>query len=188
MALTAEKDACRAAALERRKAMGEELRADCSLALCRSLAALEELQGAKTVLGYVPTKSECDLRPLYDALRERGVTLAFPVTDAAGNMEACVPAGDLVPGRFGILEPDAAASRPVPPEELDAVLVPCIAFDGSLCRLGHGMGFYDRYLPRACRAAAILTAFEAQRIERVPRESHDLSFSVLVTERGVFRK
>ena len=68
------------------------------------------------------------------------------------------------------------------------VLVPCVGFDGALRRLGHGMGFYDRYLARCRRAAAILTAFEAQRLERVPTEPHDRAFSVLVTERGVFRK
>ena len=74
------------------------------------------------------------------------------------------------------------------PEELDAVLVPCVGFDDTLCRLGHGMGYYDRYLPRCTRAAAILTAFEAQRLERVPTEPHDFSFRAAVTEKGVFQK
>jgi len=49
------------------------------------------------------------------------------------------------------------------------------------------MGFYDRYLVRCVQAAAILTAFEAQRLVCVPAEMHDRAFSVLVTERGVFR-
>ncbi|MBQ1576312.1 MAG: 5-formyltetrahydrofolate cyclo-ligase, partial [Oscillospiraceae bacterium] len=79
-------------------------------------------------------------------------------------------------------------SRRLEPEALDAVLVPCVGFDGALRRLGHGMGFYDRYLARCPRAAAILTAFEAQRLACVPTEPHDRAFSVLVTERGVFRK
>ena len=71
---------------------------------------------------------------------------------------------------------------------LDAVLVPCAAFDGDGNRLGRGGGYYDRYLARCPQAAAILTAFEAQRLPRVPREAHDLRFSLLVTEAGVFRK
>ncbi len=184
----AEKAACRALALSLRRALAPEERRARSLQICRALEGLEELRGLRKVLGYVPSGSECDLRPFYETLRKRGVSVAFPVTLSDGEMEAYVPVGPLLPGRFGIPEPDAAVSRLVPPEELDAVLVPCVGFDGALRRLGHGMGFYDRYLARCRRAAAILTAFEAQRLERVPREPHDSSFRAVVTEKGVFRK
>ena len=63
-----------------------------------------------------------------------------------------------------------------------------MAFDENGTRLGRGGGYYDRYLPRCARAKAILAAFEPQRLPRVPCEAHDLSFSLLVTEKGVFRK
>ena len=184
----AEKAACRALALSRRRALAPEERRARSLQICRALEGLEELRGLRTVLGYVPSGSECDLRPFYETLRKRGVSVAFPVTLSGGEMEAYVPVEPLLPGRCGIPEPDAAVSRLVPPEELDAVLVPCAGFDDTLCRLGHGMGYYDRYLPRCTRAAAILTAFEAQRLERVPTEPHDFFFRAAVTEKGVFRK
>lgn len=183
-----EKDACRALALSRRRAQSAGERHAHSLALCRLLESLPELRDAKAVLGYIPAGSECDLRPLYETLRRGGVTLAFPVTAADGIMEAYVPGDDLVPGLFGVPEPDPRLSRRLEPEELDAVLVPCVGFDDTLCRLGHGMGYYDRYLPRCTRAAAILTAFEAQRLDAVPREPHDFSFRAAVTEKGVFRK
>lgn len=183
-----EKDAGRALALSRRRALGAEEREAGSLLICRALARLPELRSARIVLGYVPAGSECDLRPLYETLRQKGVTLAFPVTAEDGVMEACVPEGGLVPGRFGIPEPEEGRSRRLAPEELDAVLVPCVGFDDDLRRLGHGLGYYDRYLARCTRAAAILTAFEAQRLAAVPTEAHDRAFSVLVTERGVFRK
>ena len=183
-----EKDTCRALALSRRRTQSADERRERSLALCRLLESLPELRGAGTVLGYIPAGSECDLRPFYDTLRQKGVSLAFPVTAADGGMEAYVPEGDLAPGLFGVPEPDPLLSRRLTPEELDAVLVPCVGFDGALRRLGHGMGFYDRYLARCRRAAAILTAFEAQRLVHVPTEPHDRAFSVLVTEWGVFRK
>lgn len=183
-----EKDACRALALSRRRAKSAGERLAHSVALCRVLEGLPELRDAKTVLGYIPAGSECDLRPFYETLRQKGVTLAFPVTAADGGMEAYVPEGSLVPGLFGMPEPDPRLSRRLKPEELDAVLVPCVGFDGALRRLGHGMGFYDRYLARCPQTAAILTAFEAQRLGAVPTEPHDRAFSVLVTERGVFRK
>ena len=187
MDLKSEKAACRALALSRRRALSPAERAARSLLICRALESLGELRDARTVLGYIPAGSECDLLPFYETLRQRGVAVAFPVTAADGGMEAYVPEGQLVSGRFSIPEPAPALSRLVPPEELDAVLVPCVGFDGALRRLGHGMGFYDRYLVRCVQAAAILTAFEAQRLVCVPAEMHDRAFSVLVTERGVFR-
>ena len=67
------------------------------------------------------------------------------------------------------------------------MLVPCAGFDADGNRLGRGGGYYDRYLSRCPQAAAILTAFEAQRLEHVPREEHDLAFSLTVTEKGLFR-
>ena len=188
MELSEGKKDMRRLAREKRDALSARERAAASRAVCRLLAALPELAEARTVLGYAALGSECDLAALYDTLAARGVTLALPVCGAGGQMEAYVPSGALVSGRFGIPEPDAGSSRRVPPEELDAVLVPCTAFDGEGGRLGSGGGYYDRYLLRCPQAEAILTAFEAQRLERVPTEPHDHAFSVLVTERGVFRK
>ena len=187
MELPAEKTALRRLALSRRDAMSAEARAAASLSVCRALESLPELEGAKTLLVYAAAGSECDLRALYEALRARGARLAFPLAAEDGRMAAFVPTGPLVPGRFGIPEPDAESSLYLPPEGLDAVLVPCVGFDAQGNRLGHGRGYYDRYLPLCPQAAAILTAFEAQRLDHVPREEHDLAFSVLVTEAGVFR-
>jgi 5-formyltetrahydrofolate cyclo-ligase len=35
---------------------------------------------------------------------------------------------------------------------LDVILMPCMAFDQSLNRLGHGKGYYDNFLTRYCSA------------------------------------
>lgn len=188
MDVTAEKKELRRLALARREAMSARARAAASAAICRALAELPELGEAKTVLAYAAAGSECDLSALYELLRGRGVTLAFPLTAQDGSMEAYVPCGPLVPGRYGIPEPDPERSLPLAPEQLDAVLVPCVGFDAQGNRVGHGAGYYDRYLRRCPLAAAILTAFEAQRLECVPYEEHDLSFSLLVTEKGVLRR
>ena len=188
MDASTEKKELRRLALARRDALSARERAAAGAEICRLLAALPELREAGTVLGYAAVGGECDLSALYETLAARGVRLAFPVCGADGRMEAFIPGGALVPGRFSIPEPDPAVSRLLAPEELDAVLVPCAAFDEDGKRLGRGGGYYDRYLPRCPRAKAILTAFEAQRLPRVPCEAHDLSFSLLVTEKGVFRK
>lgn len=188
MSLSEEKAVLRALALSRRRALSDAERAERSLAICRALEELPELSRVRTVLSYAAVGSECDLRALCARLRARGVTLAFPLTAADGTMEAYVPRGAMTSGRFGVPEPDPAAAERLSPTALDAVLVPCVGFDASLARLGHGKGYYDRYLRRCGSAAAILTAFEAQRLDAIPRETHDVTFSLLITEAGVFRK
>jgi 5-formyltetrahydrofolate cyclo-ligase len=55
---------------------------------------------------------------------------------------------ELVPSPWGIPEP--AGGEPVPPEAIDWMVVPLLAFDQRGYRVGYGKGFYDRYLAR-CR-------------------------------------
>ena len=46
--------------------------------------------------------------------------------------------------KFGILEPNNSNSEIIP----DLILVPLVAFDGDLNRIGYGKGYYDRYLKK----------------------------------------
>ena len=98
--------------------------------------------------------------------------------------------GDLLPEpRFGgrWMEPSLMCEE-VSPDQLSVILVPFVALDSSGSRLGHGGGFYDRYLvhlrPEVMRVAV---GFEIQRVPEVPSEPHDVKMDALVTEAGVRR-
>ncbi len=98
--------------------------------------------------------------------------------------------GDLLlEPRFGgrWMEPSLTCEE-VSPEQLSVILVPFVALDSSGSRLGHGGGFYDRYLvqlrPEVMRVAV---GFEIQLVPEVPAEWHDVKMDALVTEAGVRR-
>ena len=62
------------------------------------------------------------------------------------------------------------------PEEIDAVVVPLVAFDDAGRRLGYGGGNYDQLLPRLRADAVVIgIAFDEQRVETVPCEPHDIA-------------
>lgn len=175
----------RARALSSRRAMSAEERRTASAAICARLLALPQLQGARTVLSYMALPEEVDLTALHEILRERGVRLCFPVSLPGGVLEAYEPVG-WVTGPYGIREPDREASLPVPPEEFDLVIAPCVAFDRRRNRLGHGAGYYDRYLPRCAGAAILAAAYESQRLPAVKTDEYDRRMDAVVTEKKVY--
>lgn len=72
--------------------------------------------------------------------------------------------------------------RAVDPEELDAVVVPLVAFDDAGRRLGYGGGNYDQLLPRLRDDVAVVgIAFDEQRVETVPCEPHDIALPHVVS-------
>ena len=175
----------RALALAARRALSPGRRRADSEKLCKRLVQLPELQKARRILSYVALEDEADLSALHERLGP-DVRLCFPVSLPGGLLEAWEP-GNWVKGPYGIWEPDRSCSRRVEPEELDLVLAPCVAFDAACRRLGHGAGYYDRYLPRV-HAPVIAAAFEVQKLERVVTDSHDRPMDAVVTEKTVYRK
>ena len=180
--MDADKTKQRRAALAARRAMTAAARASASAAICFRLLALPQLHAAKTILSYRALDDEVDLAAVEGKLKAR---IAYPRCLGQGVMEARIPLGPMKPGPYGIWEPDPEASLLLSPEEIDLVLLPCVAFDRCGHRLGHGAGFYDRYLPRCDRAKTILVAFAAQELAHVATEEHDRNADILVTEREI---
>lgn len=85
---------------------------------------------------------------------------------------------ELVPAKFGILEPRADA--PSAGRAFDLILVPGMAFDRAGGRLGRGKGYYDRFLASASGFVAGV-CFDDQLVSEVPREPHDARMDAVVT-------
>lgn len=134
---------------------------------------------------YYPIGGEVDPRHLIELAWDKGVTTAFPVIDGDTLDFAIANAWiEFVPGSFGASTPlITSTSQLLPPQEIDLVLVPGVAFDREGNRLGFGKGYYDRYLanlrPTTLRVAL---AFSQQLVPFVPSEPHDQQVDFLITE------
>ena len=157
------------------------------------LQALPELGSAKVVHCYWPLvqRGEIDTRPFIERLHATGCTVALPVVTSfeggAPAMNACRYGGPdcLRENRWGLAEP--AGTDAVPPEALDAVVVPAFgAGRRGGHRIGHGRGFYDAFLANV-DAPAVALVYEACLVEQVPAEAHDVPMDVIVTERETLR-
>ena len=151
-----------------------------SAALCRLLSPLLTAESALNVGVYAPLPHEVNLLPLLDEYpRHR---FCFPRCGAGHRMafhHVTNPATQLAPAALGI--PAPAAELPViPPQELDLVLVPGLAFTEAGTRLGYGGGYYDRFLPLCTRARVAAAAFAEQMLPHVPTDEHDVRIPCII--------
>lgn len=169
---------------EREAAMTPEERAAGDASLVEGFLGLPSYRKARTVLLYCGAGAEVDTRPILENALAQGKLTALPKITGPGTMEArrISSLSRLVPGPYGILEPDGVCPA-VPPEEFDLILVPGMAFTQDGRRLGRGGGFYDRYLPQT-RAALAALVRRFQLIGSIPTGSHDVSVDWLVLDSG----
>jgi 5-formyltetrahydrofolate cyclo-ligase len=186
-----DKSELRRRVLEARDRMSQAELARLSVAVCERAQALPELAAAGTILLYASFRSELDTSPLLRWALARGATVCLPRILGPRRMEAYEvsdPATDLQLGHWDIPEPGEEAPL-VPPERLDAVLVPGSLFDERGGRCGYGGGFYDTFLLRLRPGTPrIALGLELQLVPQVPCEPHDLPVDVIVTERRVIRR
>lgn len=140
---------------------------------------------AETICCYVSFGKEVQtLLILKDALKS-GKRVGVPLCVAKGIMEIREIRSfeDLEPGVYGIAEPKKT-TRIIEKKEIDCAIIPCVTCDRSGGRMGHGAGYYDRYLADADFLKMIL-CFEEIMVPKVPMDSYDIAMDAVVSQKGV---
>lgn len=89
----------------------------------------------------------------------------------------------LTPGIFGIPEPTDIDTT-VTESDVDLIIVPGVAFDRQLNRMGRGKGYYDRLLS-TMQVPKIGICFDFQIQESVPVEPFDRKMDMVITEKEI---
>ena len=99
----------------------------------------------KSIGGYYPSNYEIDDLDILDLLEKKNFKVSLPIIkkDNQMNFYSWSRNDPLKINKFGIPEP--VSSKIFYP---DILLVPLVAYDNSLNRLGYGGGYYDRYIEK----------------------------------------
>ena len=164
-----------------RAALDADERRESARQVARRLLELDLLAGSGTLGTYLPTDGELDPNLALDELRARGWRIALPIVEADRSMRFARWDADarLVPNRYGIDEPEPPLEA-VAFDELDVVLVPCVAVDPGGNRLGFGVGFYDRAFARPGSEPADPTAADPTAADDAPDATTPPRRAVLV--------
>ena len=72
----------------------------------------------------------------------------------------------------------------------DILLIPLVAFDRELNRLGYGGGYYDRLINKISRKKKVIKiglAFSIQEIDEVPINKYDQKLDYIITNKKIIK-
>ena len=151
-----------------------------------SFLKIEKLN-LKSIGGYYPSNYEIDDLDILNLLEKKNLKISLPIIKKNNQMNFYSwSRNDLLKiNKFGIPEP--VQTKIIYP---DILLVPLVAYDTSLNRLGYGGGYYDRYIEKIekiKKVTKIGLAFSFQKISSIPINQYDKQLDFIVTEKEILR-
>jgi len=169
------------------KLLKEQNKEEClrkSLWIAEQFWQLPVIQRAQSILFYASMPGEVDTLAMIEKAIFSGKRVALPIVEQ--NQRKLIPTlissmEDVHRGTYGIAEPYLDPNKAITPEDLDAVIVPGLAFDKQRNRLGRGAGYYDRFLgalPKSVTTVGL--AFDFQLTESLPTQAHDVRLHQII--------
>ena len=158
----------------------------CSQQIYTHLWQWSVFQKARVVHIYVNMHREVETNSIIRQCWHTGKTVVVPylVPQSSDLGYSILSEFDqLFTGTFNLREPFPKTRVPVDLESIDLVIVPGVAFDRKGGRLGHGRGYYDRFLSGFV-AFFLGICFSFQVIRELPQSSHDIPMHEILTEDG----
>lgn len=175
-------------ALDDRKSLPDDYIAQASAAIQRQVLSLPQFHSAKSIFLYISMEKEPSTTLVLRRALDAGKQVYVPKCLNGHGMQAVRlrDISDLAPGMMGILEPVNCAET-APAGALDLILVPCVCASADGKRLGHGGGYYDRFLSGK-NENAICLCFHRLLRNDIPVTETDVRMPFVLTEKGLLDK
>ena len=141
----------------------------------------------KIIGGYYPVNSEIDDLTLLKKFEKKKFNISLPVIKKNFQMDfyKWSFSNPLKVNKYGIPQPES--KNIVYP---DILLIPLVAFDKNLNRLGYGGGYYDRLIEKLSKKKNIIKiglAIVDQKIDKVPTNIYDKKLDYVVTNKYIVK-
>lgn len=156
------------------RAMPASYRSAASESITAQVLALEEYRNAVRIFAFIAMPTEPDTRRIIERALADGKHVFVPKCISQTDMLAVRirDLNDLKPGAYGIPEPQDL-SETVDADAFDLILVPCVSASRDGRRLGHGAGYYDRFLKGNAEKTVCLCFSEAL-CDEIPMDENDI--------------
>jgi len=142
----------------------------------------EKMRG-KLIGGYYPYNYEIDALEILNNFEKIKYQISLPKIKKNYKMDFFDWSSNdpLSVNKYGIPEP-ISDEKKYP----NILLVPLVAYDNYLNRVGYGGGFYDRYIKKIKKKKRILTiglAYSFQKVKKIPTNKNDMKLDFIITEK-----
>ncbi|EZA62385.1 5-formyltetrahydrofolate cyclo-ligase [Ooceraea biroi] len=163
-----------------------------SASIFKKLCALKQYQDSKRVSLYLSTNDEVDTVPILKHILDMGKEAFVPQyqgkTMEMVRLKSMDDYETLPFTKWNIKQPSSTDRRQNALETggLDLIILPGVAFTTNGKRLGHGMGYYDKYLKRcfqrqSAKPYLVAVGFREQIKEDIPTNEDDVLVDVVLT-------
>ena len=139
------------------------------------------------IAAYYPSNYEVNILNFLKEASKKRFKIVLPVIKSSNvmNFKSWIFKEPLYVNKFGILEPKNSNKEIIP----DLIMVPLVAFDNRLNRIGYGKGYYDRSLQKISKnkkkMVSIGIACSFQQSNRITVTERDFKLDYIFTERGI---
>ena len=177
---------------QRRREIPAGRRIAAAESLAAQLLALPCMPASGFVAGYWALDGEIALH-VFQMRLPQSLSYCLPVLDGdCLRFSPWRPGDALVTNRYGIPEPDVAASPALDAQAMSLVVLPLVGFDAKGQRLGMGGGWYDRSFAargqngrnqRPAPPWLVGAGFATQQVDALVAEAWDVALDAVCTER-----
>ena len=139
------------------------------------------------IAAYYPSNYEVNILKFLEKASKNKFRIALPVIRSSSRMcfKLWIFKEPLYVNKYGILEPKNSNKEIIP----DLIMVPLVAFDNRLNRIGYGKGYYDRSLVKINKikkkTISLGIAYSFQKCRGIPVNRHDFKLNYIFTERNI---